>query len=84
LKWWNRGDGGMRWVVEFATAYAVVKALLPLRIVFSVWGAPWFARWTVIPCSNAFKTLFAKSSTIGRMGPVTGTNAVGVKKPTSP
>lgn len=51
-KWWNRGEGGTRLVIEFATAYAVVKALLPLRIVISVWGAPWFARWTVIPISN--------------------------------
>src|SRR5438876_208664 len=45
LKWWNSGDGGMRWVVEFATAYAIVKALLPLRIAVSVWAAPWLARW---------------------------------------
>jgi hypothetical protein len=58
-KWWNRGEGSMRWVVEFATAYAVVKALLPLRIVVSVWGAPWFARWTIIPVSKALKKLFS-------------------------
>jgi len=60
LKWWNRGEGGMRWVIEFATAYAVVKALLPLRIVISVWGAPWFARWTVVPIGNAVKLLFGR------------------------
>jgi hypothetical protein len=60
LKWWNRGEGGMRWVVEFATAYAIVKALLPLRIVVSVWGAPWFARWTIIPIGDALKKLFSK------------------------
>jgi len=84
LKWWNSGDGGLRWVVEFATAYAVVKALLPLRIVVSVWSAPWFARWTVIPCSNAFKRLFAKSSTTGRTSPGTGTTAVVAKKPSRP
>ena len=59
LKWWNDREGGVRWVIEFATAYAVVKALLPLRIVLSVWGAPWFARWTVIPVGGAFKRLFA-------------------------
>lgn len=84
MKWWNREDGGMRWVVEFATAYALVKALLPLRIVVSVWGAPWVARWSVIPCSSAFKRLFAKSSTIGRTSPVTKANAVGTKKPSGP
>jgi hypothetical protein len=68
LKWWNRGEGGMRWVVEFGTAYAIVKTLLPLRILISVWGAPWFARWTVIPISHGFKRLFARrSSGRGRM-----------------
>ncbi|KAK5941098.1 hypothetical protein PMZ80_006375 [Knufia obscura] len=59
-KWWNRGEGGTRWVIEFATAYAVVKALLPIRIVISVWGAPWFARWSVIPMQNLFKRMFGK------------------------
>lgn len=57
-KWWNRGEGGTRWVIEFATAYAVVKALLPLRIVISVWGAPWFARWSVIPVQSLLKRMF--------------------------
>jgi len=27
-----------------ATAWAVVKALLPLRIAMSLWATPWFAR----------------------------------------
>jgi hypothetical protein len=64
LRWWNRGEGGTRLVVEFATAYAVTKALLPLRLMLSVWGAPWFARWTVIPASNAFKKLFGKKKAV--------------------
>ena len=64
LKWWNRGEGGTRLVVEFATAYAITKALLPLRLVLSVWGAPWFARWTVIPVSNAFSRVFGKRKSI--------------------
>lgn len=54
-KWWTRGEGGTRVIIEFATAYAIVKALMPIRIVISVWGAPWFARWTVIPVQNSFK-----------------------------
>ena len=61
-KWWNRGEGGTRLVIEFATAYAVVKALLPLRIVISVWGAPWFARSTVVPIGNAMKNLFRRKT----------------------
>jgi hypothetical protein len=57
---WKSGRSGVRWVVEFATAYAVVKAMLPLRIMISVWGAPWFARWTVTPVNKAFGRLFSK------------------------
>ncbi len=81
LKWWNRGEGGMRWVVEFATAYAIVKALLPIRILVSVWGAPWFARWTVIPVGNVFKRLFSKKAMgPSKASPIAGTNAVGANK----
>jgi Hypothetical protein FLILHELTA len=61
-KWWGRGESGTRLVVEFATAYAVVKALLPLRLFFSVWAAPWFARWTVVPVSNVVKGLFRRKA----------------------
>lgn len=44
----NRGVG---WnvVIEVATAWAVVKALLPVRILGCVWMTPWFARLAVIP-----------------------------------
>ena len=55
-KWWVRGESGTRWVVEFATAYAVVKVFLPLRIVVSVWGAPWFARGVVIPVGTGIRS----------------------------
>jgi len=53
--WWGNREGRMRLVVEFGTAYAITKALLPLRLVLSVWATPWFARWTVIPAMNGFK-----------------------------
>ncbi|KAF2125493.1 hypothetical protein P153DRAFT_324855 [Dothidotthia symphoricarpi CBS 119687] len=46
---WNVGEGGVRLVVEFATAYAITKMLLPIRVVLSVWGTPWFAKRTVVP-----------------------------------
>lgn len=39
--------GGVRIVMEVATAYAVTKVLLPVRIVGSVWATPWFARVVV-------------------------------------
>ena len=53
LGYWDRGDGMGRWLVEIATAYAVTKVLLPLRIGLSVFWAPAFARWTLIPITRA-------------------------------
>ena len=35
---------GTRVVLEVATAYAITKVLLPVRIIGSVWATPWFAR----------------------------------------
>ena len=45
--------------VELATAYAVTKALLPVRLAASVWATPWFARVCVVPCASAFRRLGA-------------------------
>ena len=59
-KVWNVGEGGARVLVEVATAYTITKALLPVRIMFSVWGTPGFARWAVIPVIRRFKTMFRK------------------------
>lgn len=61
-RWWGRGETGTRLLVEVATAYAVVKVLLPFRLVVSVWGAAWFARWTVVPFNNLVKWLFRRRS----------------------
>ena len=59
-KAWNVSEGGARLVVEFATAYAITKALLVPRIMFSVWATPWFARLTVVPLIGRLKRLFAR------------------------
>ncbi len=74
-RWWGRGEMGTRLVVEIATAYAVVKVLLPLRLVVSVWGTPWFARWTVVPVNNMIKGCFRR----GRTQAGTATTIPGVK-----
>jgi len=82
-KWWGRGEGGVKLAVEFATAYAVTKFLLPVRLVFSVWATPGFARWTVVPVVGWVGRLFGNGG--GRVGvagrgvlsPAAGTNAVG-------
>lgn len=40
---WEGSDEKYRIVVEVALAYAITKALLPARIVVSLWVTPWFA-----------------------------------------
>jgi len=61
LEWFNAREDATRWVLEFATAYAVVKVLLPVRIIVSVWGSPWFARWAIIPIGNATRSVFRRT-----------------------
>ncbi|KAK4501132.1 hypothetical protein PRZ48_006938 [Zasmidium cellare] len=72
-RWWGRGETGVRVVVELATAYAITKALLPVRLVGSVWATPWFARWTVLPITARVGRLFGR----GKKVDATGTGAVG-------
>lgn len=78
-RWWGRGEGGMKIVVEVATAYAITKALMPLRLMFSVWASPWFARWAILPITNRFSRLFsgAKASKTSSASAAAGTGAVG-------
>ncbi|RVD88033.1 uncharacterized protein DFL_002232 [Arthrobotrys flagrans] len=45
LEGWIDGRG----VMDLAIAWAVVKALMPVRVLGSVWAAPWFARRVVMP-----------------------------------
>lgn len=40
---WETGDPKYKVLVEVSLAYAITKALLPLRIIGSVWATPWFA-----------------------------------------
>ncbi|KAF7596594.1 hypothetical protein BBP40_000995 [Aspergillus hancockii] len=51
---------GVRLVLEFATAYAVTKALLPLRIAASVWATPWFARVVLTPVGRQLRGLLRR------------------------
>ena len=83
-KWWGRGEGGVRLAVEFATAYALTKFLLPVRLVFSVWATPGFARWTVVPVIGWVGRAFGRGGVgkgvgggKGVLSPAAGTNAVG-------
>ncbi|KAJ5469947.1 hypothetical protein N7530_007304 [Penicillium desertorum] len=51
---------GVRLVLEFATAYAITKALLPVRLAASVWATPWFARSIFTPTANLARRLFSR------------------------
>jgi Hypothetical protein FLILHELTA len=79
-KWWGRGETGTRLVIEFATAYAVVKVLLPLRLFLSVWGAPWFAKWTIVPFSNMAKGMLKTRSRQVGTGATAAGGSTGVTK----
>ncbi|KAK2882547.1 hypothetical protein FQN49_000232 [Arthroderma sp. PD_2] len=48
-----KDNQGLRLILEFATAYAITKALLPVRIAWSVWATPWFARTVIGPFGRA-------------------------------
>ena len=77
-RWFGRGESGVRVVVELATAYAIVKVLLPVRLVLSVWATPWFARWTVLPVVGRVKGwLGGKGVQKVVASPAAGTGAVG-------
>lgn len=73
--WWGNGEGAVRVVVEVATAYAVTKALLPVRLVLSVWATPAFARWSVLPVTRWMGRFFSRSKVA--KSPAAGTGAVG-------
>lgn len=51
---------GVRLVLEFATAYAVTKAFLPVRVAASVWATPWFARTTLVPMGTWLRRLLGR------------------------
>ncbi|KAH8702118.1 hypothetical protein BGW36DRAFT_372235 [Talaromyces proteolyticus] len=53
---------GAQLVLEFAAAYAVTKALLPVRIAVSVWATPWFARVFIGPLGRGMRRIFQKRS----------------------
>lgn len=52
---------GVQLVLEFATAYAITKALLPVRLAGSVWATPWFARRILTPVTSIVKVFSRRS-----------------------
>ena len=48
-RWKLETDPKYKMLVEIGLAWAITKALLPVRIIASVWAAPWFARAIIMP-----------------------------------
>jgi hypothetical protein len=74
-KSWRYGEGATHVLVEVGAAWAVTKALLPLRLVVSVWATPWFARWFVLPLTGRIGRLFGRATTPAK-GNAAGTGAI--------
>ncbi|KAK9473230.1 uncharacterized protein V1510DRAFT_363948 [Dipodascopsis tothii] len=43
-------------VLQGATAYTIVKILLPVRLVLSIWLTPWFTRLSILPLIELFNS----------------------------
>ncbi|KAG9698298.1 hypothetical protein KCU95_g13410, partial [Aureobasidium melanogenum] len=79
-KWWPRGEDGVRLLVEVATAYAITKALLPLRLGLSLWLTPSFAKISTLPIKRLFtRKVATTSATKVAASPAAGANAIGGK-----
>lgn len=64
---WHAGETGSRILIEVATAYAITKVLLPVRIIFSVWATPWTARVFISRAFGRTKSAVAgTSATVGK------------------
>ncbi|KAF9138269.1 hypothetical protein BG015_002445 [Linnemannia schmuckeri] len=53
--WDLEGADGARTMLNMATSYAVVKALMPLRLALCVWMTPWTATRIVSPTMNFWR-----------------------------
>ncbi|KAH7318305.1 hypothetical protein B0I35DRAFT_431766 [Stachybotrys elegans] len=51
---WQEGEAKYKILMEVALAYAITKALLPVRIIGSVWAAPWFANRVLLRARSLF------------------------------
>ena len=63
-------------MLEVATAYAVTKALLPARLMLSVWATPWFARVVIGKVWGGLIGIGRKIT--GRGTAAAGTGATGI------
>lgn len=62
----------MKILVEVGTAWAVVKVLLPVRLIGCVWATPWFARVAVLPVSRVMGRITGRGAGAGVVPKVKG------------
>lgn len=48
-------ETGAKLITQGAASYAIVKTIMPIRLIFSLWCTPWVARHVVGPVLNVFK-----------------------------
>ncbi|CUS24411.1 LAQU0S16e01112g1_1 [Lachancea quebecensis] len=53
----SRGFDRNRLVLSGAISYAIVKVLYPVRVLFSIWAAPYFFKWFLSPFKKLGKLL---------------------------
>lgn len=68
-------SGGTKIVLEVATAYAITKMLMPVRLVLSVWATPACARLGL----RALGALGLRSSVVGGTAAVAAGAPIGAK-----
>lgn len=56
----ENANSGSRLVLQGAAAYVIVKAILPLRLMFSLWAMPTVANYCILPFTRVFKGLSKK------------------------
>ncbi len=66
---WHVGEKESRILVEVATAYAITKVLLPMRILVSVWATPWFAKVVLGRVTGIFGRGKKVAAEVAKKGP---------------
>lgn len=59
---YSEGLDRNRLVLAGAISYAVVKMLYPVRVLVSLWGAPYLGRWLLLPIAKLRKSVKPKAS----------------------
>ncbi|KAK9451982.1 uncharacterized protein V1518DRAFT_410058 [Limtongia smithiae] len=56
------GPAGAKLLLQGATAFAIIKLIMPLRVAFCVYITPWFVRRSIAPITKLIKTMVESST----------------------